>query len=252
MGELDTHELEEFVNKNIVTFHEDKLKSLRNLGLKRILKSKNPYLFKAKNITLASDFVKEILDAFLSSSEEKIFGDFLETLAIFVAERTRGGWKSSTRGIDLEFIDKAKNVHYLISVKSGPNWGNVSQQRRQQQDFEDAVKTLKQSRLVLNVTPVLGICYGKTRTAYVRGAMKVVGQNFWYLISKNKNLYTDIIEPIGYEAKRHTEEFIKERDSIINSFTHEFMNDFCDGGYINWTKLVEFNSGNFDLPDEIF
>ena len=95
--------LNDFVNINIEKFHNNKLKTLSDINLKNILKKKNPYLFKAKNITLASDFITEILDAFLSSSEEKLFGDFLEELAIFISASTCGGRKSSATGIDLEF-----------------------------------------------------------------------------------------------------------------------------------------------------
>lgn len=52
----------------------------------------------------------------------------------------------------------------------------------------------------------------KTKMTYLHGYMKVVGQNFWYLLSSgNKSLYTDIVEPIGYEAKRHTNNFIKQK-----------------------------------------
>ena len=37
------------------------------------------------------------------------------------------------------------------------------------------------------------------------------------------------------------------RDSIVNRFTHQFIERFCDeSGAIDWVKLVEFNSGNFD------
>jgi Type II restriction endonuclease EcoO109I len=94
----------------------------------------------------------------------------------------------------------------------------------------------------------LGICYGKTKTSYLRGYLKVVGQNFWYLISENKNLYTDIIEPVGYRAKEHNEAFFVEKGKVANRFTKAFIDDFCDSsGSINWIKLVEFNSGNFDL-----
>ena len=57
------------------------------LDLKTILRKKNPYLFKAKNINLASDLIREILDAFLYSSEEKLFGDFLEDLATFISKQ---------------------------------------------------------------------------------------------------------------------------------------------------------------------
>lgn len=79
--------------------------------------------------------------------------------------------------------------------------------------------------------------------------MKIVGQNFWYLISEDKNLYTSIIEPIGYHAKEHNEAFLVEKSKIINRFTRQFIDDFCEAsGAIDWQKLVEFNSGNFVQP----
>jgi hypothetical protein len=71
--------------------------------------------------------------------------------------------------------------------------------------LQKAVAKVKQSRFGTNVQAVLGICYGKTKTSYLRGYLKVVGQNFWYLISENEDLYTDIIEPIGYRAKQHND-----------------------------------------------
>ena len=137
----------------------------------------------------------------------------------------------------------------MISVKSGPNWGNSSQQKKQRDDFNKAVTVLKQSSHTLHVQPVLGICYGKTKTTYLHGYMKVVGQNFWYMLGGKESLYTDIIEPIGYEAKRHNDSFIKKKDAIINQFTEDFLKEFCEGGVINWVKLVQFNSGNLDLTD---
>lgn len=80
--------------------------------------------------------------------------------------------------------------------------------------------------------------------------MKVVGQNFWYLISEDKDLYTSIIEPIGYRAKEHNDAFLVEKSKVVNRFTKAFIDEFCDStGAIDWVKLVEFNSGNFDLDD---
>jgi len=245
MESLDIAELTEFVNNNISLFHESKLERLRSLKLKDVLKKKNPYLFKAKNITLAAELVTSILDAFLSSSEEKIFGDFLEELAIFISERTCGGRKSTATGLDLEFENEGKR--YIVSIKSGPNWGNNAQHRRQEQDFQAAVRVLRQSRRNINIEPVLGICYGKVRTRRLHGYLKVVGQNFWYLISEDRNLYTDIIEPLGYRARQHNEAFLDQKSEVVNLFTQQFLDEFCEEGAINWRKLVEFNSGNFDL-----
>ncbi|MEW5986889.1 MAG: PmeII family type II restriction endonuclease [Chloroflexota bacterium] len=245
MNALDLDEVRVYVNENVIHFHQQRLDSLRRLGLSRLL-AKNPYLFKAKHITTAGDLIAGLLEAFLSSSEEKLFGDFLEGLAIFVAEKTCGGHKSTAAGVDLEFFNQG--VHYVVSVKSSTNWGNSSQQKKLEQDLREAVVRVKQSRRGANVQPVLGICYGKARTGYVRGYLKIVGQNFWYLISENKNLYTDIIEPIGYRAKEHNETFIEEKGKLINRFTGQFIEEFCDpAGAIDWVRLVQFNSGNFDL-----
>jgi len=251
MHQLDLDEVREYINENIVDFHQRRIRSLEDLRLRELLK-KNPYLFRAKNITKASDLIEGLLDARLSSSEEKLFGDFLEDLAIFIAGKTCGGHKSTAQGVDMEFI--TAGVHYVVSVKSGPNWGNSSQQRRLAQDLNSAVVRLKQSRVAARVEPVLGICYGKTRTAYTRaGYLKVVGQNFWYLISENKDLYTDIIEPIGYRAKEHNDVFLQQKGGVVNRFTKEFIDEFCDAaGMIDWVRIVEFNSGNYDLDALLF
>jgi len=250
MRKLKIDQVEDFVNQNIVTFHQNKLKTLKQINLKELLRRKNPYLFKAKNISVASDLIRTLLDAYLSSSEEKIFGDFLEELAIFIAGKTCGGRKSPATGIDLQFENKG--TLFLVSVKSGPSWGNKSQQDKQEADFKKAVRVLKQSQHTMNVQPVLGICYGKTKTSYVRGALKVVGQNFWYFISDNEHLYTDIIEPLGHRAKQHNDTFIRLKGKIINSFTKDFIAEFCDEeGSIAWKKLVKFNSGNLDLVEKV-
>ncbi|MFQ5401614.1 MAG: PmeII family type II restriction endonuclease [Anaerolineae bacterium] len=73
-------------------------------------------------------------------------------------------------------------------------------------------------------------------------------QNFWYLISGNEQLYTDIIEPIGYRAREHNDTFLEQKARVTNRFTREFIDRFChEDGRIDWVKLVEFNSGNYDL-----
>lgn len=250
MNPLDFDQVREYVNENIVYFHRNRAKSLEDLTLSRLLR-KNPYLFRAKNLMTAGELIQSLLEAFLSSSEEKHFGDFLENLAVFIAGKTCGGHKSTAQGVDLEFINDG--THYVVSVKSGPNWGNSSQHKKLAQDLRDAVIRVRQSRVAARVEPVLGICYGKTRTSYMQsGYLKVVGQNFWYLISQNKDLYTDIVEPIGHRAKEHNDAFEAEKNRIINRFTGQFISKFCDPtGAIDWVKLVKFNSNNFDLDQFI-
>jgi hypothetical protein len=105
-------------------------KNKKNKGDKiiRYNKKKNPYLFKAKGLTSASDLIKSIMDATVSSGEETVFGNFMEKIAIFTCSQAFGGRKSSAVGIDLEF--ETESTKYLISIKSGPNWGNSSQKRK--------------------------------------------------------------------------------------------------------------------------
>ena len=247
MNSLNLNDVKDYVNENVVDFHQRRLKSLEELNLEKLL-TKNPYLFKAKNLLTANALIEDLLSAFLSSSEEKLFGDFLEGLAVFVAQKTCGGHKSTAQGVDLEFFNN--DTHYVVSIKSGTNWGNSSQQDKLEQDLKTAVARLKQSKRSANIQPVLGICYGKTKTTFLRGYMKIVGQNFWHLISENPNLYTDIVEPIGYRAREHNEDFAKKKVGLVNMFAMEFIPKFCNpsNGYIDWVKLVQFNSANYK-PD---
>lgn len=66
-------EARDYVQAHIGSFHEKRLNSLRNLELKQILKRKNPYLFRAKNILIASDLIRLLLEAHLSSQEETLY-----------------------------------------------------------------------------------------------------------------------------------------------------------------------------------
>jgi hypothetical protein len=172
MRQLDRQAVYEFVNVEIVKFHQARLARLEKISLKEILKKKNPYLFRAKNILTANELVPSILDAFLSSSEEKLFGDFLEQLAIFVSQETCDGKKSTAQGIDLEF--DRDGIRYLVSIKSGPNWGNSSQYRKLEDDLKRGVQVQRQAQSGLHIQPVLGMCYGKRATSDTGVYLKLI------------------------------------------------------------------------------
>lgn len=246
MDHFFLNELNDYVNQSIESFHKSRISILSGLKLNSLI-SKNPYLFRAKNITLASELIESTLTAFLSSSEEKMFGDFLENLALFVAKKCVRAHKSTAQGIDLEF-DK-DGIYYIISVKSGPRWGNSSQLKKLSEDFNVAEIRLKQSSHVKSVQKILGICYGKTKDRQMKaGYKKIMGQSFWTFISNDPNLYIDIIEPVGYRAKYHDDQFNKEKGKIINLLTKEFIDKFCDQyGNIDWQRLIKANSGNLNM-----
>lgn len=241
MREIKIKEVEKYVEDNISVFHQKRIDRLNNLKLKTVLKKKNPYLFKAKYLLTSEQIIRSITDAFMSSNEETIFGDWLEGLAIFINNKVYGGWKSGITGIDLEFDDE--NIRYIVNIKSGPNWGNSSQIKKMELDFKTAKKALRTSNSKLNIIAINGCCYGKFKKTDKGEYFKYCGQKFWEFISNNENLYIDIVQPLGHKAKERNHEYNLLYPKIINKFTKQFNNDFCnDDGEINWKKLVEFNS----------
>lgn len=229
-----------YVENNINSFHSKRLQNLEKLKLIKILKRKNPYLFKAKNILTAQDLVESLLKAHLSSQEETIFGDFLENLAIFINERIFGGRKSSAEGIDLEF--SKDGINYIVSIKSGPNWGNSGQINKMRDNFKKAKKILRTSNSKLQIIAINGCCYGRDNKPDKGDYFKYCGQKFWEFISDNSNLYIEIIEPLGHKAKEKKEDFLEKYSQIVNKFTFEFSQHYCINGKIDWNSLVKLNS----------
>jgi hypothetical protein len=229
----------QFVASNVATrFHDKLLEGLQTLKLSDLLKRKNPYLFKAKAIQSAPELVKRLMDAYLSSKEETIFGDFLEALAIHVCAEAHAGQKSASEGIDLEFM--RDGTRYIVSIKSGPNWGNSQQIKRMISNFNQARKILGKQK----VEAVNGCCYGKESKPHKGSYQKICGQDFWELVSGIDDFYQQIVEPLGFDAKHRTEEFDKKYAAVVNQFSGDFITKFCaKDGSIDWNKLLAFNSG---------
>ena len=228
--------INEYIESHLPTFHQKRLESLEGLKLDRVLARKNPYLFKAKHLETAGDLVKQLLDAHLSSQEETTFGDFLEALAIHVCAQAFDGKKSTTEGIDLEF--SRDGGRYIVSIKSGPNWGNSAQIKKMRDHFRQARRIARQPLIAIN-----GCCYGRDNAPEKGDYRKLCGQAFWSLISGNDAMYQDIVEPLGNRAKARNEEFAHEYAKVVNRFTREFAERFCrEDGVIDWTAIVAFNS----------
>lgn len=245
METLNLSDVVKYVEENIGTFHQKRIAGLKDLKLKKVLSKKNPYLFKAKYVLTAQDIIKSLTDAFISSQEETIFGDWLEGLAIFVNEKVYKGRKSGIIGIDVEFEND--NTRYIVTIKSGPNWGNSSQIAKLVADFKTAKKTLRTSNSQLNIVTVNGCCYGRDNQPDKGEYFKYCGQKFWEFMSGDTNFYTKIIEPLGHQAKERNDDFMQSYAQMINKFTKEFADTFCkNDGSIDWDKLVRFNSATVD------
>jgi hypothetical protein len=246
MPSLTPEEITEHVQFNIGKFHEAKLASLRKLKIDDVLRRKNPYLYKAKGIQDAHELVRYLVDAHLSSQEETLFGEFLEQLAIFVSSRVNGGGKSSTEGIDLEFDRKGK--HYIVAIKSGPNWGNASQIKKMCSDFARVRKTYHtNNRRGFEVIAINGCCYGRDNNPEKNGYRKLCGQRFWEFISGDSSLYEAVVEPIGHQAKARNEEFQEQYKIVVHDFMISVIDRYYTGSTLDWGKIVRHNS-SADMP----
>lgn len=223
----------------LTEFYTSLTKTLDTIDVDKILKRKNPYLYRAKGMNNASQIVDSILSAYVSSSEETVFGNtFFEPLALAVS----GGQKAVTEGIDIT-VDK-DNTIYSIAVKSGTSVFNADSRKRQEQNFQSAQKRAQQAKKAF--FPVVGYGYGKKKT--IAGKEKfykeIAGKDFWFWLAGDEHFYTKIAAYMGTRpdeyAKKFEEAYNKAENRMIRQFTIKYCNE---DGSINWDALIMFNSG---------
>ena len=250
MKKLNYEKLNAFIASDVIKpFYEIRLSRLESAKLSDISKRKNPYLFKAKNIETAGDLAKSILDAFLSSQEETIFGDLMENLAIHVCHEVFNGKKAEEgiyRSVDLIF-EKDKKT-YVVGIKSGPNWGNADQVNTMRKNLRNAKKLLKAAGKK-DIISVNGCMYGRDNQPYKINKKdkqlnyyKICGQPFWELISGDGELYKKIIQPLDKEAKKRDEVFKSLYIKKINEMTKHIIDLFYTKNNLDWNKIVDYVS----------
>lgn len=250
MKKLNYKKLNTFIASDVIKpFYEIRLNRLESAKLSAILKRKNPYLFKAKNVETAGDLAKSILDAFLSSQEETIFGDLMENLAIRVCHEVFGGKKAEEgkyRSVDLIFNRNKKT--YIVGIKSGPNWGNSDQVNTMKKNLKVAKKLLRAGLGKNNIISVNGCIYGRDNSPHKVNKdpslsyHKICGQSFWELISGDDQLYKKIIQPLDKEAKKRDDIFKELYIKKINEMTKDVVDLFYIKDNLDWDKIIDYVS----------
>lgn len=239
MANIGARKLEELIKKHLDEFYSRRIAKLTGLNLTEALSKKNPYLFKAKGVQQASEIVFELLQAYISSSDETIFGDaFFEPIAKAVS----GGQTGGGEGIDI-IKETAANVT-AYAVKSGPHWGNADQWNRQRQNFQSLQNRLR--KLHKGFDPVLGYGYGRRNTdpKGSKNYRQRSGQAFWEELTGDRDFYLKLIRLMKHYPQEHRVRYQAEWKKAINRFEREFLNNFsAPDGDIDWERLVEFNSG---------
>jgi Type II restriction endonuclease EcoO109I len=237
---MNPDELKQLIADSLNEFYKRRSQRLGTLKLNQVLLRKNPYLYKALGTHSATEIVEEILKAYLSSSDEGLFGDvFFEPIAKAVS----GGVVSPSEGVDIAI--ETKDRYTAIAVKSGPNPYNASQVKRQSDEFASLRRRLV--KLHKQFDPVLGHSYGKKQTLPTsrQGYRDVSGQKFWEELTGDPDFYLKLIRFMEDEIiNRHKAEYREQYQNAVNKYVREFTIAFCrDDGSIDWEKLVKFNSG---------
>jgi hypothetical protein len=218
-------------------FYKRRLERLNQLKISQILQRKNPYLYRAMGIAEPQQLVKALVSAYLSSSDEGVFGDALfEPIAIGIS----GGRKSITDSVDFEL--EVEGVTRAYAVKSGLSVFNAQSRRRQIQAFEECRRRLPGRAF----EAVVGYGYGKRATP-PRGNKnfrEVSGQAFWEEISGDPDLYKKIFDLLAIQADLQEEPYGKVFADAMNRFVEEFQHEFATpDGKIDWNKVLTCNSG---------
>jgi Type II restriction endonuclease EcoO109I len=234
---MTSAKLEQLIAACLADFYARRLEGLENLSLEKVLRKKNPYLYRALGLDRAQDIVEQIMIAHVSSSDETIFGNcFFEPIARAAA----AGKVADGEGVD--FVVESDTRVLAVAVKSGPNWGNADQHKRQSTNFDALRKRLY--KIQKQFDPLCGQSYGRQssepseRARYRRRS----GQAFWQEITGDADFYLKLVRLMEESPKRSREVYQKSWNEAFNRFTGDFVRNFCTpSGLIDWEKLVQFS-----------
>lgn len=201
---------------------------------KGIVEKKNPFLFRMRAIEGPRALASMMIDAFLSSSEETVFGGILQSVALSVCKHAKHGRPSSTESIDMEYDQNG--IRTLIQVKSGANWGNSSQRKKLAQSFQTARQVLRQSDSKLQVRMVEGCCYGRTRKRHLPTHEQLVGEAFWRDISDWDGVPVALMRLLG----QHASNGMREARNDATDRMVQYLSDqgVIQGDEILWERLM--------------
>ena len=203
----------------------------------KIIRRKNPFLFRIRTNEDASQFADTAIAAYLSSSEETLFGKVIEDIAAVVCSHGRDGRKSGIAKIDLEYDEGLQRT--LVQVKSGPNWGNSMQRDSLIRAFNAANTVLRQGGL----TPVCieGISYGKSERRDLGTHLRLTGDEFWDEISNSQGTGLNVMRLIGEHAGNGLYDLRAQAKVAMVRYLHE--TGIAVNGEMHWERLLALVMG---------
>ncbi len=124
---------------------------------------------------------------------------------------------STTKGIDIEFVDKIDGRKKYCQVKAGPNVINKDDVPTIKNHFRDAMNLARTNNLQLqNSDFMFCLLYGEDsqKNTFVKEIEKdypvVIGEDFWRRFTGDKNFYRELIEAIRSVAKESDSKLLIE------------------------------------------
>lgn len=234
------------VGRLLGVLYDKRFAALEKLDLGRLL-SKNPYLYRALGIGDSSEFIMQLMLAFVSSSDETIFGnDFIEPLAIFAArnaDQTGQVQRQVTvgAGAGQDIAVETAYSYLAISVKSSVNIFNSQSTKGQDQEFVALKSRLK--KLNKEFRAIIGYGYGRKQVRKASNVEKLAGQAFWRLLTGEADFYLRISAAMetfsGQHGKAYKTAFVQKHRQLLRVFMINYVD--ADGNIL-WEAVVRFNS----------
>jgi len=170
----------------------------------------NPFLLKyLSNFLEGNSNPKSIAKALvyprlLSTSITTIFGNKTQKM---IPEIFEGMMGSTTRGIDIEFVDATDGRKKYCQLKSGPSTINKDDVITIVNHFQGVRNLARTNNLDVRISDmIIGVLYGEADelSAHYQKINKkfpvIVGKEFWYHLTGKEDFYLDISNAIGEVA----------------------------------------------------
>ncbi|OTA19796.1 hypothetical protein Xbed_02107 [Xenorhabdus beddingii] len=222
---------EEILTKAKEWFSESIAKNHRKNTLKLVDPKEfniNPFLtvYLAKyltgNATPESIAKTLILPRVLSTSITTSFGTHMQNFISILKE----SFGSTTSGIDIEFIDQLDGNKKYCQIKAGPNTINKDDVESIAGHFKGVINLARTNNLrIPRDDMIVGVLYGQDSELsghYKRISEQydypvIIGQDFWYRLTGDKNFYNELIGAITSIAVET--DFSKELEEVIKELS---------------------------------
>lgn len=223
----------EWFQDSLITSHRKNTEKLKNINEFNI----NPFLlFYLSNYLEGNSNPKSLARALvyprvLGTSITTSFGTQMQTFITIVL----GAYGSTTKGIDIEFIDQVDKRKKYCQLKSGPNAINKDDVKTINDHFQALKNLARTNNLKINLNDlVFCLTYGEKteKNSFIKELEKeytvYMGKEFWHRFTGDENFYKSLIQISGEVANEvDMKEVVEE---VVETLSHQIKDKFGNLG----------------------